>query len=281
VDNHARPGHRKSSGEDRCTEIMNAAPLLVERSTPIHELSGFLSESDIRHFTNGFIITEQERYMGIGSGQDLLRVITKAQVDTARYANPLTSLPGIVPIYEHIEHLLQTGKSFTVCYVDLDNFKPFNDVCGYRKGDELIRFTASLLGKICDPSHDFIGHIGGDDFILVLQSPGWEQRCNRALSAYAHTSSVLFDKEHLANGGYMARDRQGRLIHHPLPTLSIGVIRVNPSFFNSHHEVCEAATSAKNMAKKKPGNSLFIERRRMQLHDMPAPSPEHAGACYG
>ncbi len=281
VDCLAQSNHPASSGTDPCTKIMNAAPLLVEISTPMQELSGFLSESDIRHFTDGYIITEQGRYMGIGTGQDLLRAITKAQVDTARYANPLTSLPGIVPITEHLGHMLQTGKSFSVCYVDLDNFKPFNDVCGYRKGDELIRFTASLLKNICDPTRDFIGHIGGDDFILVLQSPDWEQRCNRALSAYARTSSVMFDKEHRAIGGYMAGDRQGRVVHHPLPTLSIGAIRINPLFFNSHHEVCEAATSAKNMAKKKPGNSLFIERRRMQLHDMREPSPEHAGASYG
>ena len=91
---------------------MNAAPLLVEKSTPIHELSGFLSESEIRHFTDGFIITEQGRYIGIGTGQDLLREITKAQIETARYANPLTLLPGNVPINEHIEYLLQSGKSF-------------------------------------------------------------------------------------------------------------------------------------------------------------------------
>ena len=190
--NFSQPFNRELLGKNPCTDLMNAAPLLVEKSTPIHELSGFLSESEIRHFTDGFIITEQGSYLGIGTGQDLLREITSAQIETARYANPLTLLPGNVPINEHIEHLLHSGKSFAVCYGDLDNFKPFNDVCGYRKGDELIQFTARLLGNICDPTQDFIGHIGGDDFILILQSPDWEQRCHRALSAFAHTSLALF-----------------------------------------------------------------------------------------
>jgi diguanylate cyclase (GGDEF)-like protein len=253
----------------------------VEKSTPIHELSGFLSESEIRHFTDGFIITEQGRYIGIGTGQGLLREITKAQIETARYANPLTLLPGYVPINEHIEYLLQSGNSFAVCYGDLDNFKPFNDVCGYLKGDELIQFTARLLGNFCEPIHDFIGHIGGDDFILVLQSPDWEQRCHRALSTFAHTSSALFDKDHRSIGGYLSGDRQGRIVHHPLPTLSIGVIWVNPEFFSSHHEVAEAATIAKKMAQEKPGNSLFIERRRLQQHKMAEEQHESEGAYYG
>ncbi|OFZ67059.1 MAG: hypothetical protein A2V79_03460 [Betaproteobacteria bacterium RBG_16_56_24] len=281
VDSFAQPFRREPPGNKPCKDMMNTEPLLVEKSTPIHELSGFLSESELRHITDGFIITEQGRYIGIGTGQDLLREITKAQIETARHANPLTFLPGYVPINEHIEHLLQSGKSFAVGYADLDNFKPFNDVCGYCKGDELIQFTARLLSNICDPVHDFIGHIGGDDFILVLQSPDWEQRCNRALTSFAHTSSALFDKDHRSIGGYLTGDRQGRIVHHPLPTLSIGAIWVNPELFGSHHEVAEAATTAKKIAQEKPGNSLFIERRRLQEHIMAEEQPATVGAYYG
>ena len=281
VDSFAQPCNREHPGNKSCKDVMDAEPLLVEKSTSIQELSAFLSESEISHFTNGFIITEQGRYIGIGTGQDLLREITKDQIETARHANPLTLLPGNVPINEHIEHLLQSGKSFAVCYGDLDNFKPFNDVCGYRKGDELIRFTARLLGNVCDPVHDFIGHIGGDDFILVLQSKDWEQRCHRALSAFAHTSSALFDKEHRSIGGYLSGDRQGRIVHHPLPTLSIGAIWVNPELFGSHHEVAEAATVAKKIAQEEPGNSLFIERRRLSPHGETEEQHAGAGAYYG
>jgi len=281
VDSLAKPYRRELPGKKPCADMMNAEPLMVEKSTPIHELSGFLSESEIRYFTDGFIITEQGRYLGIGTGQDLLREITKAQIETARHANPLTLLPGNVPINEHIEYLLQSGKSFSVCYGDLDNFKPFNDVCGYRKGDELIQFTARLLGSVCDPVHDFIGHIGGDDFIFVLQSSDWEQRCHRALSAFARTSFSLFDKDHRSIGGYLSGDRQGRVVHHPLPTLSIGVVCVDPELFGSHHEVAEAAAAAKKIAKEKPGNSLFIERRRLHQHEATEEQHESAGAYYG
>lgn len=281
VDSLAQPCCPSPLGQESCANIMNTAPLLVEKSTPIHELSVFLSESEISHFTDGFIITEQGRYIGIGTGQDLLREITKAQIEAARYANPLTLLPGYLPLNEHIEYLLQFEKAFSVCYSDLNNFKPFNDVYGYHKGDELIQFTAKLLGEFCDPAHDFIGHTGGDNFILVLQSHDWEQRCHRALSAFAHTSSALFDKDHRSIGGYLSGDRQGRIIHHPLPTLLIGVVRVNPELFSSHHKVVETAKAAKKMAAGKPGNSVFIERRRLLQHEMTAEQYSGAGAYYG
>ena len=263
LDRFSQPFQRELLGKKHCATMMNTEPLLVEKSTPIHELSSFLSESDVQYFTDGFIITEQGRYIGLGNGQDLLREITKAQIETARYANPLTLLPGNVPINEHIEYLLRSGESFVVCYADLDNFKPFNDVYGYRKGDEMIQLTGKLLCNTCDPKHDFIGHIGGDDFIMVMQSADWELRCNRALSAFAHTSTVLFETDHLTIGGYWTADRQGRVVHHPLPTLSIGAVWIDAQLFGSHHEVSEAATAAKKMAKQKSGNSLFIEQRSL------------------
>ena len=263
LESFSQPFQRELLSRKPCTGLMNKTPLLVEKSTPIHELSGFLSESDIQHFTDGFIITEQGRYIGLGTGQDLLRAITQAQIETARYANPLTLLPGNVPINEQIDHLLGTGKSFVVGYGDLDHFKPFNDVYGYRKGDEVIQLTGRVLGKACDNSQDFIGHIGGDDFILIMQSNDWELRFNRALADFSQTSGALFEKKHRAAGGYMTEDRQGRIIHQPLPTLSIGVIQIAPGQFHSHHEVSEAATIAKKMAKKIAGNSLFIEQRQL------------------
>ncbi len=262
MDSFARPFWRELFGKKTCAEIMRTSPLLVEKSTLVHELSGFLSESDAQHLIDGFVITQHGHYVGIGTGQNLLREITKIQIENARYANPLTLLPGNVPISEYIDELLQQDKAFAVCYADLDHFKPYNDVYGYRKGDEMIQMTGKLLSGVCDPQRDFIGHIGGDDFILVLQSEDWEVRCNRVLSGFARRSTTLFAPEHLLAGGYLASDRQGRVVRHPLPTLSIGVAWIDPQQFASHHEVSEAATNAKKMAKSKAGNSLFIERRR-------------------
>lgn len=261
LDCFAKPFQRELMGRKSCGRFIQTEPLLVEKNMPIEELSHFMAEADSRHFADGFIITDNGRYIGVASGQDLLRELTQMQLEAARYANPLTLLPGNVPINEHIERLLQANTPFIACYCDLDNFKPFNDCYSYRKGDEMIQLTGRLLGWACDHKQDFIGHIGGDDFILLMQSRDWKTRCEQALRSFEQAASLLFKDEHLASGGYLSESRDGCVQFHPITTLSIGAIQVSPGQFMSHHEVSAAMSAAKKMAKKTPGNSLFIEQR--------------------
>jgi diguanylate cyclase (GGDEF)-like protein len=266
IDRFAKPFQRELHGKKPCGELIQSDPLLVEKNMPIEELSHFLAEADSRHFADGFIITEQQRYIGVASGQDLLRELTQMQIEAARYANPLTLLPGNVPINEHIERLLQANTPFVACYCDLDHFKPFNDNYSYRKGDEMIQLTGRILSWVCDPKLDFIGHIGGDDFILLLQSPDWRTRCEQALRSFEQTASLLFREDHLSAGGYHSEARDGQVRFHPLTSLSIGAIHVQPGQFVSHHNVSAAMSDAKKMAKRIPGNSLFVEQRQGSMN---------------
>ncbi len=261
MDRLAQPFQRDLLGNKPCLHTTHDQPLLVEKSTTIQEVSQCLTQAQDRHFSDGFIITEGGRYVGVGTWQDLLRAITRMQIDAARHANPLTMLPGNVPINEQIKHLLRRGVPFHACYCDLDNFKPFNDVYGYHRGDELIQLTARILRGACDPGRDFIGHIGGDDFILLLQSEDWEDRCNNALQSFSRASVALADAQHRQRGGYDGEDRSGRQVFNPLPTLSIGAARIEPARIKSHIRVAEVASEAKKMAKGMRGNSLFVERR--------------------
>jgi diguanylate cyclase (GGDEF)-like protein len=267
LDCFAKPFQRELVGKKPCADRIQAEPLLVEKSMPIEELSHFLAEADSRHFADGFIITENKRYIGVATGQDLLRELTQMQLEAARYANPLTLLPGNVPINEHIERLLQANSPFIACYCDLDHFKPFNDTYGYRKGDEMIQLTGRLLSWACDPKLDFIGHIGGDDFILLMQSTDWKTRCEQALCSIEQAASLMFSEDHLAAGGYTSEGRDGQIHFHPLSSLSIGAIQVSPGQFVSHHEVSAVMSDAKKMAKKIPGNSLFVEQRALSGKD--------------
>jgi len=261
MDRFAKPFQRELLGKKPCREVINAEPLLIEKNMPIEELSHFMVEADSRHFADGFIITEQGRYIGVAFGQDLLRELTQMQLEAARYANPLTLLPGNVPINQYIERLLENHTPFVACYCDLDHFKPFNDIYSYRKGDEMIQLTGHLLNAACDPLLDFIGHIGGDDFILVMQSPDWQSRCENALNAFATASASLFKEAHLMAGGYHCDARNGAPAFYPLTSLSIGALKVAAGQFTTHHEVSAAMSGAKKMAKEMAGNSLFVEQR--------------------
>jgi diguanylate cyclase (GGDEF)-like protein len=261
LDAFSRPFQRELHGKKSCEHFMQPSPLLVDKDMPIEELSYFLSHAEEEHFNSGFIITEQGRYLGTSSCQNLLRELTKMQIAAARYANPLTLLPGNVPINQHIEQLLQSQTSFVACYCDLDHFKPYNDVYGYHKGDEMIQLCGRVLSWACDPKLDFIGHLGGDDFILLMQSRDWKARLEQALRAFEQAASLLFTPEHLSVGGYESEDRNNNVVFHQLTSLSIGAVPVASKQFFSHNEVSAAATQAKKMAKRTAGNSLFIDQR--------------------
>lgn len=262
IDRFARPYRRELYGRRACSQFMDTSPLIVDHAISVQELGRLLSRSARHHMADGFIVTEDGRYVGIGYSHDLMALITEMQIRAARYANPLTQLPGNVPIDEHIARLLEGGVRFAAAYCDLDRFKPFNDVYGYRHGDDMIRILAETLLLHCDGTLDFVGHIGGDDFLVLFQSADWQARCVRVIGHFEEHSRHLFSAEDLARGGILTEDRRGQRVLHRLPSLSIGIVPVEPGSFHSHHEISTAAAEAKKQAKKQAGGTLFIERRR-------------------
>ncbi|HVL77171.1 MAG TPA: diguanylate cyclase, partial [Noviherbaspirillum sp.] len=144
-------------------------------------------------------------------------------------------------------------------------FKPFNDVYGYRRGDDIIQLTARVIAMHCDPNRDFVGHIGGDDFIVLFQSGDWETRCRAILDEFHRVSAACFSAADRERGGFVSEDRRGNTVLHPLASLSIGAVRVEPGQYLSHHQIATAAADAKKEAKKISGDSLFIERRHAGL----------------
>ncbi|MDS1140224.1 GGDEF domain-containing protein [Pusillimonas sp. SM2304] len=275
----ARPYHRELYGNKPCAQFIENQPLIVDHQTSLQNLGHLIAEATPHHLSDGFIITEQGRYLGVGTGFDLIREITQMQIHAARYANPLTQLPGNVPINEHIEALLESESPFAVCYVDLDNFKPFNDLYSYRKGDEIIQITAKLLRECADVDVDFVGHIGGDDFIVVFKSQDWSRRCQLVLDRFSGETAPFYRPEHVEAGGYVTENRQGVEVFHPLISISLGVVKVNTALPYSSYQIAEFAALAKSEAKKIAGNSLFIERRSLLAGTSLSEYPDQAGAA--
>ncbi len=261
IDSFARPFRHELYGKKPCHKFMDREPLIVDKNISIQELGYLIAAADRRHLSNGFIFTENGRYLGIGTGHDLMREITEMQILAARYANPLTQLPGNVPISEHVNTLLDSHAPFSVCYCDLDHFKPFNDVYGFSQGDAMIQMTGKALAEVCDPELDFLGHIGGDDFIILFRSADWEARCQRALEIFGEAVTQFFSVEDREKGGYVTENRRGEKEFHALTTLSIGATLVEPGIFQSYMEISAVASETKKMAKKIPGNSLYVNNR--------------------
>src|SRR5574344_677112 len=125
IDVMARSFRKEIFGQKPCRRFMDDSPLMVDINMPLEEVANVVVGADPRHLISGFVITERGQYRGVGWVQDLLREVTAMQMESARYANPLTQLPGNVPINQHIEELLDLGIDYCVVYGDLDNFKPF------------------------------------------------------------------------------------------------------------------------------------------------------------
>jgi diguanylate cyclase (GGDEF)-like protein len=218
-----------------------------------------------------FIITRNGQYVGIATVMDLLAEITRQQIESARYANPLTLLPGSVPINERINQLLLKKVPFCVAYFDLDNFKPFNDIYGYDAGDNIIKVVASTLLQFVPAEKGQVGHIGGDDFIVILTDDDWLQLCNTILKAFENIVPMHYKDEDIKAGGICTENRAGHKCFFPLISLSIGIVdAISTAQCHSHVQISDLAAGAKKQAKKIEGNSLFINKRLKHHSHYPA-----------
>ncbi len=237
-------------------EIMNAAPMIVDKAVPLMRLTTMLSDSTPQHLADGFIITDEGRFIGMGVVTDLMRVLTDTHLTAARYTNPLTFLPGPVPSHQHLEQLLERGMPFTACLMEIDPMKGFNDAYGFTRGDDLIRLGGASLLRALDERHDFVGHLYGNRFLLLLQSEGWRTQLEAAIVDFKERLLTLLSDDIIARGSFVWRGRSGATEIRPFPRLVIGAVEIAGQQFDSRHQVLAAAREALVGAKALPGSQL-------------------------
>lgn len=245
------------------TRILDTKAIIIESDTSLEQVSRLITEQDAVYLHQGLVITKDGQYQGIGNVRDLLKKITELKIRNARYANPLTLLPGNVPINREIDGLLKQTENFRVAYFDINYFKPFNDGYGYVKGDHLIQLLGELLTHNAN-GDSFTGHVGGDDFVVVFRTDDWQDRCNRILEQFDQAVREFYNPKDLEQGGVWSLSRSGESVFYPILSLSCGVVHPDPYKCVSYHEVAELAAQAKKEAKKREGSYLFISRRRKQ-----------------
>ena len=242
------------------SRLMNDDFLAVELSQSLQQVSRLITSRARQRIEEDFIITLNGHYLGLGRVIDVLKLITELKIQQARYANPLTLLPGNVPIQQCLSRLLQQARESVICYVDIDSFKPFNDIYGYGRGDEVLLCLAQCLNDRVDPSRDFVGHIGGDDFLLVLGPEDWRRRLNQLLDDFHSQCRRFYRSEHLEAGCFVAPNRQGIRQEFPLLSLSIGVVHLYPQACGQldSSQLAELASQAKHHAKNIQGYSIHV-----------------------
>ncbi|MEI8170665.1 MAG: EAL domain-containing protein [Rhodoferax sp.] len=253
----AKPYFNELFGKKSCMRHANINPRTVELDQDVQDLIGILTSQDQRYQSEGFIYTKNGRYVGMGMGEHLAKLVSESRLEVAKHANPLTSLPGNIPISTHINHLLKRKGNFVVAYADLANFKPFNDFYGFWQGDEVIKLVAATMLRHLDDALDFVGHVGGDDFLLVFQSEDWHARLSKGIDEFNLAVVKLHDEDAIRAGGILAEDRDGTKRFFPMTTLYAGVVHVHNGPYKSASEVSSAAATARHLAKKE-GVNIYI-----------------------
>jgi diguanylate cyclase (GGDEF)-like protein len=179
--------------------------------------------------------------------------------------NPLTRLPGNIAIFRTIRSLLDRGTVFGAAYADLDNFKPFNDYYGFSRGDEVLKMTGRLIlntVKNKQPKGSFVGHIGGDDFIFVMDAGLIEETAGEIVATFDRIIRTFYDVSDREAGAIVSMDRQGRRKSFPVMSISIGVTNNRCRSFGHYGEVTEAVSEMKRHAKRSKESCYRSDRRQ-------------------
>ena len=182
-----------------------------------------------------------------------------------RRISALTGLPGNVQIHAELKKRLAKKEDFSVLYLDLDNFKAYNDVYGFLKGDQIIEFTAQTILKCVHQlylENSFVGHIGGDDFIAIVPSIHVDNICQSIIASFDKDVERFFTKEDLEKGYIEVANRKGIIEQFALTSISIGVVIAEKDRFSNILEIGEVGAQVKHMAKSILGSSYAIDRRQ-------------------
>jgi len=263
IDRYATPFHRELFGRKACIMLANPAPVCFDRRVSLEDVAQVFAGERSHALADGFVITDEGRYVGLGTGADLLRATAEVRTEAARYANPLTFLPGNILLNQHVDRLIDAGSPFHACYVDLNQFKSFNDHYGYWKGDEMLKGAAAILSQACDPARDFLGHVGGDDFLVLYQGDDWEARIRAAIARFNDAALMLYSLADRAAGGIQGEDRFGRTVFFAPVTMAVGVVSVSAGAMatlrlGSQH-IGAAAAVAKRSAKRAASGVALID----------------------
>jgi len=181
-------------------------------------------------------------------------------------ASPLTGLPGNMAIEMEIQKRLSEKKPFSLCHVDLDNFKPFADKYGYAWGSEVIKEVAHILTEnvhTTDLDGDFVGHVGGDDFIVITGSERAEQVCQKIVEEFDRRSMRFYSEKDRQKGFIIGKDRQGIQQSFPLVTVTIAVVTDDGSKFQGPLDMAKRAAELKEYAKTLPGSN-YVKQESLE-----------------
>lgn len=251
-------------------DVMEQPSLMVEADTTLEDVAQRIQSRKFEFIYDDIYILKNGKYYGIVPVHILLDAITERSLILARNANPLTGLPGNESIQREINKILRQNMHFDVCYIDINNFKPYNDHYGFEKGDMVIKALAGIIVESLegyDSDFNFIGHIGGDDFILIVRPQISIPICNNIISRFEAKLWEFHGAEDYKKGYYISKNRKNEEEIFNLLSISIGIVSTEVYKIESYAQLASIATEVKKAAKMQSSlnksSSIVRDRRLM------------------
>ncbi|WP_456324707.1 EAL domain-containing protein [Desulfonauticus submarinus] len=249
----------------KVSAIMDREFICVDEATPVEVVAQQATARDRYKLYDDIIVTRENKLLGVVSVQKLIDYMAHVQIEIAKGSNPLTGLPGNRSIEQEIEKRLSMGRPFSIIYADLDNFKVYNDTYGFKKGDEIIILLGHIMRwaiKRHGSAEDFLGHIGGDDFVLITAPDRAERIAIAIIRCFKRLVKKCYSEQDQKRGKIQAKGRDGKMAWFKLVSVSLAIVDCqNKNGKTSLHQICERAAEVKKIAKTIQGNSYFRDRR--------------------
>lgn len=238
-------------------QITNTNFLKVNYNMPVDQVSRLAMQRPLNMLYDPIVVECKGKYIGIVTVKDIVNTCTKIEMDIAIHSNPLTGLPGNLLIEKEILNRIFENNPYCITYYDIDNFKAYNDAYGFQNGDMMLALLANIL-KQCAENNEFIGHIGGDDFIVISDYHEGEYYCKSVIDKFSLQVTSLYRDEDIRNGYIVSKNRNGVTENFPIASLSIAGISNKITQFKSIDIFSKYIAQIKKNCKKHPGNYFEI-----------------------
>ena len=236
--------------------VMTSNFLSVDSHQRIEQVSRLLTSRAQLNAEHDFVIESEGRFLGIGTIIDLLKKVTQLRVRPDHQENLLTMLPGNTPISVCVNELLEKLSPFHVALLDLSHFKVFNNHYGHMMGDQVLIMFAEILQKAVINTENFVGHIGGDDFVLVIPGENWQQILEAIFKEFQHKILKFYSDEDAQQNGIRVNKFDGESVLEPLIGLSAGLMTIHDQYIESFQSILADLIKLKPLTKQ--GSDICI-----------------------
>lgn len=237
-------------------DIMDKDYLEVDYHTPVNTVSYLAMERENSKIYDMIVVTKEGKYYGTVTVKDLLQKTTEIDVANAKNLNPLSGLPGNLIIEQEINQCITFKSKYSIFYIDIDNFKAYNDVYGIENGDKVIKLLANIIVKYKDENF-FVGHVGGDDFIVITDNFEWNSIAACIIRDFEQEAGMMYTEEDRKRGYIISVNRHGMTEEFPLASLTIAAVSNQSKNFKSADELTEELARLKKKGKQHKGSICY------------------------